>query len=164
MERFPMTPEGRERLRREIDRIRRERPLVSAQIEEARAHGDLRENAEYHAAKEKQGMLEAKMKEYETKLALAQVIDPLKLSGTRISFGATVQLLDLDTDNPLQYSIVGDEEANFHLGLISYKSPIARGILGREEGDEVKIDTGSTIRHFEIVKVTFVEVPLGPED
>jgi transcription elongation factor GreA len=159
-----MTPEGKERLRRELDRLRKERPLISLQIEEARAHGDLRENAEYHAAKEKQGMVEAKMKEIEAKLALAQVIDPARLSGTRVSFGATVVLLDQDTDEEIRYAIVGEDEANFQLGLISLKSPIARGILGREEGDEVKIDTGSVQRSFEIVRVTFEAIDLGPED
>lgn len=165
MERFPMLPEGRDRLRAEVDHLKKvERPAISAQIETARAHGDLKENAEYHAAKDKQGMTEARIRTLETMLALAQVIDPLKLSGSRISFGATVELLDLDTDETLRYCIVGDQETSFKHGLISYKSPIARGILGREEGEEVSIEVGNGTRNFEILEVDFDEIDLSPLD
>lgn len=164
MERFPMTPAGRDRLKAELDRLKRvERPAISAQIEEARAHGDLKENAEYHAAKEKQGMTEARIRTLETKIALAQVVDPTKLSGSRVSFAATVVLLDVDTDEELRYSIVGDEESDFKHGLISYKSPIAQGVLGREEGDETTIEVGSGTRTFEILEVLFDEIPLPEE-
>lgn len=163
MERYPMLPEGRDRLRAELENLKKvQRPAISAAIEEARAHGDLKENAEYHAAKDKQGMIEARIRTLETKLALAQVVDPEKLSGKRVSFGATVKLLDLDTDEELVYSIVGDEHTSFKHGLISYKSPIARGILGREEGDEVTIEVGAGQRNFELLDVDFVKVELMP--
>lgn len=161
MDRFPMTPAGRDRMRHELDRLRKERPLISAAIEEARAHGDLRENAEYHAAKEKQGLVEARIREFEAKLAMAQVIDPAKLSGNRVSFGATVDVVDEDTGDAYTYSIVGEDEANTKLGLISYKSPIARGLLGREEGDECLIDTGAAQRTLSISEVRFNEIVLG---
>ncbi len=164
MQKYPMTPAGRDRMKRTLDHLKRvERPAISAAIEEARAHGDLKENAEYHAAKEKQGLTEARIREYEAKLAMAQVIDPERLSGARVSFGATVTLLDLDTDEELTYSIVGDDEADFRHGLLNYKSPIARGVLGKEEGDEVEIDTGSATRSFEILAVEFKPIVL-PDD
>lgn len=165
MERFPMTPAGRDRLKDELEHLKKvERPAISAAIEEARAHGDLKENAEYHAAKEKQGLSEARVRLLETKLALAEVIDPLRLNGNRISFGATVTLLDLDTDEELTYAIVGDEEADFKHGLLNYKSPIARGVLGKEEGDEVSIEVGNGTRSFEILDVEFKEIKLAPLD
>ena len=164
MERFPMTPAGRDRLKEELDYLKRvERPAISAAIEEARAHGDLKENAEYHAAKEKQGLSEARVRLLETKLALAEIVDPLRLGGHRISFGATVSLLDLDTDEEFTYAIVGDEEADFKHGLLNYKSPIARGVLGKEEGDEVSIEVGNGTRNFEILEVEFKEIKLAPK-
>lgn len=163
-QRFPMTPAGKDRLARELDRLRRERPVISAQIEEARAHGDLRENAEYHAAKEKQGITEARIREYEAKLAMAQVIDPTKLSGAKIRFGATVTLLETATEKQLKYSIVGEDEADFKVGLLNYQSPIARGLLGKDEGDDVEINTGAGNRSFEILKVEYVEILLPSKD
>lgn len=160
-----MTPAGRDRLKAELEHLKRvERPAISAAIEEARAHGDLKENAEYHAAKEKQGLSEARIRTLETKLALAEIVDPLRLGGGRISFAATVTLLDLDTEEEMVYSIVGDEEADFKHGLLNYKSPIARGILGREEGDEVTIEVGNGTRSFEILEVDFKPIELPPEE
>lgn len=164
MERMPMLPEGRDRLKTELDHLKRfERLQVSQAIETAREHGDLRENAEYHAAKDKQGMIEARIRELESRLAMAQVIDPEKLGGSRISFGATVTLLDKGTNEELVYAIVGDEEADFKHGLISYKSPIARGILGKDEGDDVSIQTGNGTRKFEILTVEYKRIPLPPQ-
>lgn len=160
-----MLPLGRERLKTELDHLRGvERPSISQAIEVAREHGDLRENAEYHAAKEKQGFVEARIRDLEAKLALAQVIDPERLSGHRVTFGATVTLLDTATDEELVYSIVGEEEASFKHGLINFKSPIAQGILGREEGEEVKVSTPSGDRTFEILEVEFKRIELAPED
>ena len=165
MERFPMMPEGRDRLRAELEHLKKvERPAISAAIETARAHGDLKENAEYHAAKDKQGMSEARVRLIETKLALCQVVDPEKLGGSRVSFGATVTVLDLDTDIEAVYGIVGDEEASFKHGLLNYKSPIARGLMGKEEGDEVSIEVGAGTRTFEILEVEFKRIPLPPLD
>ena len=159
-----MTPEGYARLRAELDQIRKiDRPAISAAIEVARAHGDLKENAEYHAAKDRQGMIEARLRVVESKLALAQVIDPETLSGTRVTFGATVTLLDLDTDEEHVYSIVGDEEAEFSHGLISYLAPIARGVLGKEEGDESSFEVGAGRRKFEILHVEYKKITLAPE-
>ena len=164
MERFPMLPEGRDRLRAELEHLKKvERPAISAAIEEARAHGDLKENAEYHAAKEKQGMSEARIRLLETKLALAQVVDPEKLGGERVSFGATVRVLDVDTDEEAVYAIVGDEEADFKHGLLNYKSPIARGLMGKEEGDEVVIEVGAGTRNFEVLEVDFKKIELAPQ-
>ena len=160
-----MLPEGRDRLRAELDRLKNhERPAISQQIEVAREHGDLRENAEYHAAKDKQGMVEARIRDLETKLALAQLIDPERLSGSRVTFGATVKLLDVDSDEELLYRIVGEEEASFKHGLINSKSPIAQGVLGREEGDEVKVATASGTRRFEILEVSYVKIELPEAD
>lgn len=161
MQRFPMTPAGKKRLETELDRLRTvERPAIVTAIEEARAHGDLKENAEYHAAKDRQGQIEARIREYETKVGLAEVIDPARLGGSRVRFSATVQLLNLDTDETVTYSIVGEDESDFRSGLISYQSPIARAILGREEGDEVEVVTGSGTRSFEIVSVEYREIKL----
>lgn len=156
-----MIPAAHARLRDELDQLKRvERPRISASIEEARAHGDLKENAEYHAAKDKQGLVEARIRALETRIALADVIDPERLGGSRVSFGATVKLLDLDTDEELVYAIVGEEEADFRHGLLNYKSPIARGILGKEEGDEVTIEVGSGQRNIEIIEVEFKPIAL----
>jgi transcription elongation factor GreA len=159
-----MLPEGRDRLRAELDHLKKiERPAISAGIEVARAHGDLKENAEYHAAKDKQGMSEARIRLLETKLALAQVVDPEKLGGERVSFGATVTVLDTDSDVETVYGIVGDEEADFKHGLLNYQSPIARGLMGKEEGDDVAIVVGAGTRHFEVIDVDFRRIPLPPK-
>jgi transcription elongation factor GreA len=161
MEKFPMTPAGYARLEQQLEQLRRvERPSIVAAIEEARAHGDLKENAEYHAAKEKQGHIEGRIMELQTRIAHAQVVNPASLRGGRISFGATVRLLDLDTDEELTYAIVGESEANFKAGLLNFRSPIAQALLGKEEGDEVKVDTGAQTRSFEILSVAFQPIEL----
>jgi transcription elongation factor GreA len=164
MERFPTLPAGIARMKEELEwRKSVERPSISQQIEVAREHGDLKENAEYHAAKEKQGLAEGRIRLLESRIAMAQVVDPEKLSGNRISFGATVELLDVDEDKKLTYAIVGEEESDFRHGLLSYKSPIAQGILGKEEGDEVEVKTGAGPRTFEILDVRFEAIPLPPK-
>lgn len=161
MERFPTLPAGFARMKAELEwRKSVERPSISAQIESAREHGDLKENAEYHAAKEKQGLAEGRIRLLESRIATAQIVDPEKLGGSRISFGATVDLLDVDTNDEMTYAIVGEEESDFRHGLLSYKSPIAQGILGKEEGDEVEIQTGAGTRTFEILDVRFEAIPL----
>jgi transcription elongation factor GreA len=159
--RFPMTPAGKERLLQDIDRIKRELPLISIAIGEAAAHGDLKENAEYHAAREKQGLLMARLREYESKLAGCEIIDPTKMSGSKVRFGATVVVLDVDTDEKHTFRIVGDDEADFSAGLISYQAPIARGLLGKDEGDEVEVQTGAAKRNFEIQAVRYEEIILS---
>lgn len=161
MQRVPMTPAGKARMTNELDRLKRvERPAIVDAIEEARAHGDLKENAEYHAAKEKQGLIEARIREYESKLSLAEVIDPEKMSGDKVRFGATVTVLDLDTDQESTYAIVGEDEADFPRGFLNYLSPIARGLLGREEGDEVEIPVANGKRRLEILEVEWKPITL----
>jgi transcription elongation factor GreA len=155
-DRYPMTVRGHEALKQELQHLKSvERPRNVADIEEARSHGDLSENAEYHAAKERQGFLAARIAELETKLSAAQIIDPTTLSGDRVKFGATVTLLDLDTDENVVYQIVGEDEANLARGSISFKSPIARALIGKEEGDEVKVQTPRGVRAMEIQTVEF---------
>lgn len=165
MDRFPMTPEGLTRLEKELTHLKsKERPALARAIEEAREHGDIKENAEYHAAKDQQGFVEARIRDLEAKTAMAEVIDPVRFEGPRVRFGATVTLLDLDTDEKLKYSIVGEEEANFKFGLLNYKSPIARGILGKEEGDEIDVVTAGGTRSFEILEVEYHKIDLPDED
>lgn len=154
-ERFPMTPRGQQILKDELRRLKEERPRISREIEEARGHGDLSENAEYHAAKEKQGHVEARIRELEAKLALAQVIDPGTLSGTKVVFGATVTLADTDTDEEVVYRIVGEDESDIKAGLISVKAPLARAMIGRELGDSVRLKTAKGTREYEITEVKF---------
>jgi len=156
MEKHPMTPEGHAKLREELHHLKSvERPAISKAIGVARDHGDLSENAEYHAAKERQGMIEARIKDIEAKLALAEVIDPAKLSGSRVSFGATVKLSNSATDEEVTYKIVGAEEAKLDEGTISISSPLARSLLGKEIGDEVKVRMPGGDRTYEILDVTF---------
>jgi len=151
-----MTPEGARKLREELHRLKEERPKISRDIEVAREHGDLSENAEYHAAKERQGMIEAKIKDYEDKLSRAEIIDPSKLSGTKVRFGATVGLLNLTTDEGVTYRIVGAEEADLEQGTISISAPLARALIGKEIGDEVSVTLPVGIRKYEITSVEFV--------
>lgn len=162
---YPMTPAGRRRLAEELEHLRTvERPAISAAIEEARSHGDLKENAEYHSAKEQQGMSEARVREIETKLSLAQIIDPLTVvPSLTVRFGATVTLLDLDTDEELTYAIVGEDEADHKHGLLNFRAPIAKSLISKEEGDDVSIALGERTRNFEILKVEYVEITLGPK-
>lgn len=156
IEKMPMLREGHERLQQEVKRLKEvDRPAVINAIEEARAHGDLSENAEYHAAKEKQGQIEATIADYEDRLTRAQVIDPKELSGDKVVFGATVHLLDED-DKKLTYQIVGDFEANAKEGKISYTSPLARALIGRNKGDEVEFTVPSGDKYFLIDEIEFV--------
>jgi transcription elongation factor GreA len=154
MERVPMTHEGYTRLEEELHRLKaEERPRIIQAIAEARAHGDLSENAEYHAAKEAQGLNEAKVAELEDKLSRADVIDVSKLSGDTVKFGATVTLVDEDTDEKVKYKIVGDMEANLREGKISISSPIARALIGKVKGDSAEVTTPKGARSFEVLKV-----------
>ena len=154
-EKIPMLVSGFESLRTELHRLKSvDRPAVVRAIEEARAHGDLSENAEYHAAKEKQGLIEARVMELEDQLSRAEVIDPSTLKGDKVMFGATITLLDED-DKSTIYQIVGVEEADVKQGRISYSSPIGRALIGRSVGDEVEVTTPSGEKYFEIEKVDY---------
>lgn len=161
---YPMTPDGRNRLANELEYLRTtERPQISQAIEEARAHGDLKENAEYHAAKDRQGMVEARVRELETKLSLAEIIDPTAVVPSMVvRFGATVTLLDLDTEEEIIYAIVGEDEADHKHGLLNFRAPIARSLIGKEEGDEVTIELAQKTRSFEILRVDYKAIPLTP--
>ncbi len=156
MEKVPMTPEGHARLREELQNLRSvERPKVIQMIATAREHGDLKENAEYHAARDKQSFIEGRVKDIEAKLALAEVIDPSKLGGDRIAFGAHVKLSNTQTDEEVSYQIVGPDEADIASGTISVTSPMARQLLGKEVGDEVKMRMPGGERIYEILEVVF---------
>jgi transcription elongation factor GreA len=153
---FPMTPRGQQLLKDELKRLREvERPKNVRDIEEARAHGDLKENAEYHAAKEKQGFIEGRSREIEAVLAQADVIDPGKLSGTKVVFGATVKLTDTDSGDDVTYTIVGEYEADIKQSRIAISAPLARAMIGREQGDTVSLKTGKGTREYEITTVRF---------
>lgn len=155
-DRIPMLIDGYRAMETELKRLKSvERGDVVKAIEEARAHGDLSENAEYHAAKERQGMIEARINELEDKVSRAEVIDPSSLSGEKVVFGATVTLIDED-DKSLRYQIVGADEADVRSGKISYTSPIGRALIGRKVGDEVEVMTPSGDRYYEIDQVEFV--------
>jgi len=156
MDKFPMTPAGYRKLEVELKRLREvDRPANVKAIEEARAHGDLAENAEYKFAKEQQGLIQGRMEYLEARLSRADVIDPAKLSGDRVVFGAVVELENLDTGEEVSYRIVGEDEADLENGTISVTSPMARGLIGKEAGDEVTIRTPSGPRKFEISDVEF---------
>ncbi len=154
----PMTAQGHQQLLQELHRLKSvERPRNIHDIEEARAHGDLSENAEFHAAKERQSLLDVQIREIEDKLARAQVIDVSMLSGDKIVFGATVELVDDDTDENVVYKIVGQHEAEPKEGRISLGSPVARSLIGRRVGDLVEVRTPSGVRTFEVLDVSFIE-------
>lgn len=155
VEKMPMLAEGYEKLNADLKRLKEERPLVVDAIEEARAHGDLSENAEYHAAKERQGQIEASIADIEDKLSRAQIIDPKELSGDKIVFGATVTLLDED-DKPIKYQIVGQTEADAKVGRISYNSPIGRALIGRSVDDEVEVSVPAGDRYYLVSKIEFI--------
>ena len=156
MPKVPMTPEGHKALKDELDHLKRvERPKIVKEIEIARAHGDLSENAEYHAAKDKQGFVEGRIREIQGKLLQAEVIDPSEMSGDRVVFGATVTILDYDSDEELTYKIVGDDEADIKVSKISYSSPIARALIAKSVGDEVTIKAPKGNRVVEILEVEF---------
>jgi transcription elongation factor GreA len=157
MEKVPMTGEGYQALDEELKRLKSvERPNVIAAIAEARSHGDLSENAEYHAAKERQGWIEGRIAEIEDKMARAQVIDVSKLSGGQVKFGATVSVVDEDTEEEARYQIVGEHEADVKMGKISVTSPLARGMIGKEVGDVVEINTPGGVKAYEILKLEWV--------
>lgn len=155
VEKVPMTPRGAEKLKEELARLKEERPKISREIGVAREHGDLSENAEYHAAKERQGMVEARIKDLEDKISRSEVIDPSSLSGDKVRFGATVSLLNVETDEGSTYQIVGADEADLNQGTISISAPLARALIGKEAGDEVKVQLPGGARHYEIVSVEF---------
>ena len=155
MQRVPMTTAGAEALRKELDQLKKvDRPRISAAIAEAREHGDLKENAEYHAAREQQGFCEGRIQDIESKLSNAQIIDITSIQNTgKVIFGVTVTIVDVDSDEEKVYQIVGDDEADIKSGKLSVNSPIARGLIGRAEGDTVQIDTPGGTKEYEIDKV-----------
>jgi transcription elongation factor GreA len=154
MERVPMTIEGFKSIEAELHRLKsEERPRIIQAIAEARSHGDLSENAEYHAAKEAQGMNEARVADLEDKISRAEVVDTAKLSGATVKFGATVTLVDEDTEEKVSYKIVGDLEANVRDGKISISSPIARALIGKSKGDTAEVLTPKGPRSYEVLKV-----------
>ena len=158
MQRYPMTPEGKVALEKELQQLKTvDRPRITQAIAEAREHGDLKENAEYHAAKEQQSFCEGRIREVEGKLGAADVIDLSNVNQDgRVIFGVTVEIENLDTEERRSYQIVGDDEANFKLNKISLNSPIARGLLGKSEGDEAKIQTPQGEVEYEIVSVEYI--------
>ena len=156
MEKVPMTVEGFKKLEADLHRLKvEERPRIIQQIADAREHGDLAENAEYHAAKEAQGLNEAKVAELEDKLGRAEVIDTSKLSGSTVKFGATVTLEDEDSRDKVKYMIVGEHEANVREGKISIASPIARALIGKVKGDSAEVTTPRGSRSYEILKIEY---------
>ncbi|MDE2411826.1 MAG: transcription elongation factor GreA [Sphingomonadales bacterium] len=155
VEKLPMLAEGYEKLLAELKALREERPKIVEAIEEARAHGDLSENAEYHAAKERQGQVEATIADLEDKISRANIIDPTTLSGDRVVFGATITLLD-DDDKPVRYQIVGPYEADAKLGRISYNSPLGRALIGRRVEDEVEVTVPAGDRSYLVQKIEFI--------
>ena len=155
-DKVPMLAEGHRALTDEVKRLKTvERPAVIDAIEEARAHGDLSENAEYHAAKERQGHIEASIADIEDRLSRAMVIDPTSLSGDKVVFGATVTLLDED-DKKVRYQLVGQVEADAKVGRISFNSPLGRALIGRQKGEEVEVSTPSGDKYYEISKIEFI--------
>jgi transcription elongation factor GreA len=157
MTKVPLTARGAEQLRTELEQLKKvERPRIIEAIAEARAHGDLKENAEYHAAREQQGFVEGRIKEIEGKLSNAQIIDVTQLPRTgKVVFGVTVEVLDVDKDEEHTYIIVGDDEADIKQGKISVSSPIARGLIGKEEGDVAIVDAPAGKRELEVLAVRY---------
>lgn len=160
MDRTPLTQRGADELRAELKRMKSvERPRIVKAIEEARAHGDLKENAEYHAAKDEQGFAEARIADMESKLSTAQIIDVTKMGANangRVIFGATLDLADEDDGEEFTYQIVGEDEADIKRGLLSFASPIARALIGKHEGDVVEVNVPGGQRHLEIVAVRYI--------
>ena len=154
MQKVPMLAEGYERLTTDLKALREERPRIVDAIEEARAHGDLSENAEYHAAKERQGQVEAHIADIEDRVTRAQIIDPTTLSGEKIVFGATVTLRD-ENDKPVTYQIVGQTEADANKGRISYNSPLGRALIGKRKGDEIEVTVPSGDKFYLVEKIEF---------
>lgn len=159
-DKFPMTPGGLSHLRKLLKRLKEvDRPANSRAIEIARGHGDLSENADYSAAKEEQGMIEAKIRETEAKISFAEVIDPAKLSGSRVSFGATVTIEDAENGDQQRFMIVGEHEADIKKGRISISAPVARSLIGKEVGDTVTLSTPKGRREVEISEVEWIPLP-----
>lgn len=158
MQRYPMTVQGAEALKAELNKLKGvDRPAVTAAIAEARAHGDLKENAEYHAAREQQGFIEGRIQDIEGKLSNAQVIDITQMTNNgKVIFGATVDIENVETEEVKTYQIVGDDEADFKVGKISVNSPIARGLIGKVEGDSVMIETPGGRVEYEVIAVRYV--------
>ncbi len=157
MSKVPLTARGAAQLREELKRLKEERPKISNAIAVAREHGDLRENAEYHAAKEQQGLVEARIRDIEAKLANAEIIDVTQVNaGGRVVFGATVHLVDVNDGSEARYQIVGEDEADIKQGLLSVGSPIARALIGKREGDVVDVTTPSGARSYEIAAVEYI--------
>lgn len=158
MSKSPMTAKGAERLREQLTRLKTiERPRIIEAIAEARAHGDLSENAEYHAAREQQSFVEGRINTIESAMAEAQIIDVSTLDGGgKVVFGATVDLLNLESDEEVMYQIVGEEEADIDQGLISITSPIARALIGREEGDIAGVDAPGGVKEYEVLEVKYI--------
>ncbi|MEM6407833.1 MAG: transcription elongation factor GreA [Pseudomonadota bacterium] len=156
MDKIPMTPSGFKALDSELKQLKtEERPAIIKAIAEAREHGDLSENAEYHSAKEKQSFIEGRIKELEGMISLAQVIDPATLSGA-IKFGATVKLVDEDTEEEKTYQIVGEQEADIQNGLLNISSPLARALIGKEEGDSVEVRTPGGTKDYEVLEINYI--------
>ena len=155
---IPLTKRGAEKLKEELQRLKtKDRPAVIAAIAEARSHGDLSENAEYDAAKDRQGFIEGRIKEVEGKLAAAQIIDPSALdAGGKVVFGATVELEDEDSGDQVTYQIVGEDEADLKHGLINISSPIARALIGKEEGDTAEVQAPGGVKHYEVIGVKYI--------
>ena len=158
MNKEPMTIRGHELLQQELKKLKgSDRPMVIKAIAEARAHGDLKENAEYHAAKDQQGFIEGRIKELEGKLSHVQVIDVTEIdAGGKVIFGATIKMIDDDTEKEITYRIVGQDEANIKTGLISYTSPIARALIGKSEGDVVEFKAPDGDKSYEVIEVSYV--------
>lgn len=157
MNRIPMTPEGYQRLKEELDRLLKvERPKNIQDIAEARAHGDLSENAEYHAAKERQSFIEGRIKELQAKLSMADVIDPSKINQSKVAFGATVKVLDIEADNEYTFTLVGPEEADVKKGKISISSPVGKALLGKEVGDIVVVKAPARTIEYEILEINYL--------
>jgi len=157
MSKIPLTVQGAEQLRQELKSLKRERPQISAAIGTAREHGDLRENAEYHAAKEQQGLAEARIRDIEAKLSNAQIIEVSKLNvDGKVVFGATVHLADVDEGTKVLYQIVGEDEADIKKGRVSISSPVARAMIGKFEGDVVEVSAPGGQRSYEIISVKYI--------
>jgi len=155
-ERFPITREGLEKMEKECHTLKAvERPAIVKAIAEARAHGDLSENAEYHAAKEKQSFNESKIKGLEAKISHAQVLDITNIDSSHIQFGAVVKFVDEDTEKELQYQIVSEYESDSSIGLISHSSPVARAAMGKKVGDSIEITTPGGIKYYEVLEITY---------
>ena len=156
MDKFPITLTGEKKLRDELDNLTNvERPRIIDDIAVAREHGDLKENAEYHAAREQQSFVEGRIKDIKLKLSNAEIVDPKKITTNKVVFSAKVKLYDFEKDSEITYSIVGDDEADIKSSLISINSPIARSLIGKEQGDVVLADTPSGGKEFEILKISY---------